>query len=37
VVERTLAPYPAAVERTLKAQPQAAEAVQADSKEDDRG
>jgi NADH-quinone oxidoreductase subunit M len=37
VVERTLAPYPAAVERTLKSQPQAAEAAKAQPKEDDRG
>jgi len=42
VVGRTLAPYPAAVERTLKSQPQAAEAAkaepkQAEPKEDDRG
>jgi len=42
VVGRTLDPYPAAIERTLKSRPQAAEAVkaepkQAESKEDDRG
>jgi hypothetical protein len=40
VVEKTLAPYPAAVERALKAQAapaEPAEAAQTESKEDTRG